>query len=82
MIDLIIVPMARGGSVVLLITSIGGAVTNRENPDYTDVYAAPFTEPVTIDMDVDAFGELWFTALTGETDLTDEYITYPAAAVH
>ena len=81
MIDLIIVPMARGV----------GCFTNQkhrrcgneqENPDYTDVYAAPFTEPVTIDMDVDAFGELWFTALTGETDLTDEYITYPAAAVH
>jgi len=82
MIDLIIVPMARGGSVVLLINKIGGAVTNRENPDYTDVYAEPFVEPVTIDMDVDAFGELWFTALTGETDLVDEYHTYPATAVH
>lgn len=82
MIDLIVVPMARGGSVVLLIKNIGGAITNRENADYTDVYADPFIDPVTIDMDLDAFGELWFTALAGDTETLDEYITYTEAAVH
>ena len=82
MIDLIVVPMARGGSVVLLITSIGGAVTNRDNPEYTDVYAEPFIEPVTIDMELDAFSEVWFTALAGDSESIDEYITHTATALH
>jgi hypothetical protein len=82
MIDLINVPLARGGSVVLLIKNIGGAITNRDNPDYTDVYSAPFIDPVTIDMDIDQFGEIWFSALCEDMDSIDDYITHTAMAMH
>jgi len=53
----------KGGQVVFLPATIGGAITNITNPNHTDVYTDTFPTGVTIDMNIEDFTSAWQTAL-------------------
>lgn len=72
MIPMMRAPMPCGGTAVFLVEHIGGAISNKQNDEWTDVYIEPYVGPVTIDMDVDAFSEMWLTALVSDAEDFDE----------
>lgn len=72
MIPMMRAPMPCGGTAVFLVAHIGGAISNKQNNEWTDVYIEPYVGPVTIDMDVDAFSEMWLTALVSDAEDFDE----------
>lgn len=57
-------PLPNGGSVAVLVESIGGATTNTKNPEYTDVYIDTWAEGgITLAVNLDTFASAWSTAL-------------------
>lgn len=51
------------GSVSFLLSTIGGAITNRTQKKHTDVYTDTFPQGVTIDMMFKDFYMMWQQAL-------------------
>lgn len=83
MIEMMRAPLVTGGSVLILVRCITSAVTNKNNEDWTDVYTDTNSEGFTIDMDVDAFLEVWMAALLGEPeDYEDDDVVDTTAALH
>lgn len=72
MIPMMRAPMPCGGTAVFLVEHIGGAISNKQNDEWTDVFVEPYTGPITIEMDVDAFSEMWMTALVSDAEDFDD----------
>lgn len=72
MIDMMRAPLAHGGTVVLLVRHIASVATNSENDEWTDLYLSYSLDPYTIDMDVEAFAEMWIAALCGDLEDIEE----------
>jgi len=73
MIPMMRAPVPGGGSAVFLVEQIGGAISNKQNNEWTDVFIEPFIGSITIEMDVDAFSEMWLTALVSDAEDFDEH---------
>lgn len=72
MIPMMRAPMPCGGTAVFLVEHIGGAISNKQNNEWTDVYIEPYTGPITIEMDVDAFTEMWLAAIVSDVEDFDD----------
>lgn len=71
MMNIIEVPLPKG-SALFLTSTIAGAHTNLSNAKQTDVYTDSFPDGITIDMEINAFGELWEEALEEEEEISFE----------
>ncbi len=54
--------------VTFLTTTIGGAMTNPGNPEWTDVFTDTFPQGVTVDLTIEEFNKAWFVALNMTTE--------------
>lgn len=88
MIPLMRLPLAVDGTIVCRTAFITGALTNKNNEEWTDIYiegVAP--DGITVDLEIDEFMQAWHVCLTQELadfeveDVT-EYVTQITASVH
>ena len=69
MIELIVADIPKGkGHVILLTATIGGAITDINNPNQTIVFTDTFPDGIAIDMDIEEFYKLWFSSLSVEIE--------------
>ena len=62
----------KEGHVVFLSTDIGGCITNKSNPKYTDVYTDTFPSGVTVAVNCEKFYDLWQCAVKIDMDDDEE----------
>lgn len=88
MIPLMRLPLPISGTIVCRTAFITGALSNKDNEDWTDVYVdgvAP--DGITVDVEIDDFMQAWHVCLTQdlaefETEETIEYISQIVASIH
>jgi hypothetical protein len=81
-IPILRLPLPAGGSAVLLVSSIVGAVTNDKNENWSDVYThSGFLDAVTVDMTLDVFFAAWLMMLQ-EEEFLDAYTETTGSEVH
>lgn len=88
MIPLMRLPLASHGTIVCRTAFITGALSNKGNEEWTDVYidgVAP--KGITIDVEIDEFMQAWHICLTqelGDFDKEDitEYIAELMTSIH
>lgn len=54
--------------VTFLTYTIGGAMSNPANPEWTDVFTDTFPNGVTVDMNIKNFNKAWFIAMHYDED--------------
>lgn len=88
MIPLMRLPLAAHGTIVCRTAFITGALTNKGNEEWTDVYidgVAP--KGITVDVEIDDFMQAWHICLTQkladfDTEEIAEYVTEIVANIH
>ena len=70
MIELMKVPIPNGEAIILTAT-IGGAITNTQRKDWSDIYTDTFPEGLTITLNLEDFMAVWMTCLISDYDDID-----------
>ena len=74
MIPVFKVPLPKVGHALVITEGVAGATTNIQNPKHTDIYTNAFPDGLTIDLDIDAFLQLWISCFQLDKEDLDELV--------